>query len=165
MPWYFGYTLVSRVCLGMLGILWYALYPLVSRVCFGILDALWYFLAERGLSSRSSGIWTALNRSVDEKKYTAHPPPTTHHPTNDTRCSPVYPPNFWSFFKLLNRYIFTFIQVATQFLGYHFDFYGVPPKKGGWGDMCNSRVFVDFPLTKVITIRLNWEQDRKKSRS
>ena len=69
MPWYFGYTLVSRVC-GMLGILWYA-------------------------------------------------------------------------------------KVANQFLGYHFDFYGVPPKKGGWGDMCNSRVFVDFPLTKVITIRLN----------
>ena len=56
-----------------------------------------YFRAERGLSSRSSGIWTALNRSVDEKKYTAHhPPSTTHHPTKDTRSSAVIPPNFWT---------------------------------------------------------------------
>ena len=44
----------------------------------------------------SSGIWIALNRSVDEKKYTAHHPPATHHPTKDTLSSAVFPPNFWT---------------------------------------------------------------------
>ena len=35
------------------------------------------FRAERGFSSRSSGIWTAQQyRSVGEKKYTTHPPTT-----------------------------------------------------------------------------------------
>ena len=34
------------------------------------------FRAERGLTSRSSGIWTAQNRNVDEKKYATHPPTT-----------------------------------------------------------------------------------------
>ena len=56
--------------------------PLINVIISQFFDiiVIVLFRAERGLASRSSGIWTALNRSVDEKKYTAHhPPPTIHH--------------------------------------------------------------------------------------
>ena len=68
-----------------------------------------------------TGVWT--KKSIPP---THHPPPTD--PTKDTRCSPVLPPNYWYFFKLLNRYIHTFTEVATRFVSLPFQFFWNTPK-------------------------------------
>ena len=47
------------------------------KISYDIFSKIILFRVERGLTSRSSGIWTARNRSVDEKKYTTH---STHPP-------------------------------------------------------------------------------------
>ena len=70
----------------------------------------------------SSGIWTALNRSVDEKKYTAHHPPPTKRYTLCARDSPkiLKPTKYFkgnSFVKL------KMISICRIF------FAGISPKK------------------------------------
>ena len=59
--------------------------------------------AERGFSSRSSGIWSGGNRSVKKKRYPTIQPSNIQHPTiKDTLPSAVIPPIFvfFNFFDL-----------------------------------------------------------------
>ena len=48
-----------------------------------------------------SCFWCALAHNKWHLFLGCRPPPTIHHPTNDTRCSPVFPPNFWFFINFL----------------------------------------------------------------
>ena len=82
-----------------------------------------FFRAERWLVLAQLGSWVHLVPECT-RKFLYHPTiqPYNHttiqpynHPIKDTRFSPVFPPNFVSFFKLLNQQIFAFIQVLTQF--------------------------------------------------
>ena len=76
------------------------------------------------------GSWVHFGRECAPKFLyhpTGHPTirPSDHptiRPTKDTRFTRVFPPNFWDFFKLSNRYFFAFIQVTTQF-------FSLPPIK------------------------------------
>ena len=77
------------------------------------------FRAERGLTSRSSGIWTAQqNRSVLEKNSTTHHPPTQQK----IHVFPVYFPQifeptkkFSSIFASVFSTIFSFNQLSNIF--------------------------------------------------
>ena len=113
-----------------------------------------FFRVERGLSSRSSGIWTALNRSVDEKKYTAHhPPPTTKRYALSARQSPkiLKPTKYFkgnSFVKL------EMISICRIF------FAGISPQKNQ-----NFPFFLEYPQ-KLIPQKMEispffWSTPRK----
>ena len=127
---------------------------------------LWYYMllfrAERGLSSRSLVISTALIRSVDDKstRPTHHPPRTTHQPTKDTRFSPLFP-NIFDDFQLFTRYIFTFTQVATRFFQSSILIFLEYPQKNfiGIPNPKNNRCFVffcfEYPTIFFIHIPIN----------
>ena len=78
------------------------------------------------MSLRSSGIWTALNRSLDEKKYTAHPPPTNQQKIH--AVTPYFPQILDLFLNFLIDIFLHLFKLQTKFLVYHFIFFLSTPK-------------------------------------
>ena len=74
---------------------------------------IYLFRAELGLTSRRSGIWRARNWSVDEKKYTTHPPPT-HPPNRRQTLKSGISPKFLNHPKSFHRLTLVFsLKIST----------------------------------------------------